>query len=149
MNISKIITIVIVIMLIQLVLIFYAVRSKQHKEDMLDSKKGLFDLEPINLGEIIVSLPTIREGEEITARVKIVVYLKKLEEEKIKEFESKYKPKLRQIAAKIIKSRPYIKLRNEIEEEESIKILMRNMMNKEIGMDIVKEVVFDGALIFE
>ncbi len=155
MNLSRIITVVIGILIAQSMLLYFIFSYKRNKTTIKEgrsgfyTRSGMFELEPINLGEIIVSLPTIKEEEEITARVKIVIYVGKSSEAERKEIESKYLPKLRQIAAKIIKGSSYTKLRNLVEEEEAVKILMKNMMNKEIGKEIVQEVVFDGAIIFE
>jgi len=50
--------------------------------------------------------------------------------------------------AKAVKAKPYLKLRNIPAEQEILKLELIDSMNKEIGMDIVKEVVID-SLTFE
>ncbi|MFN7182142.1 MAG: hypothetical protein ACK4NF_05645 [Planctomycetota bacterium] len=154
---SRIITIVIIIILLQGILIFFVFTDKQSKSEqqsaelssLHETRKKLFELEPLDLGEIVVPLPALKEDEEVTAKVKVVVYLKESKDIKVEEFRKKYRPKLREIAAKIIKGTSYTKLRNRIEEEEAIKVVMKNVMNRTIGKEIVEEVVFDGAIVFE
>ncbi len=152
MNMSKILYIVVAIIVIQGILIFtvFKNKSKGSNEVGEDVKKyNIEEVEVVNLGEVLVPLPVVKEGEEWTARVRVVIYISKDKEVDLKDFENKYKPKLREIIARTIKKASYIKLRNTIEEQESLKIVLRNAMNKEIGRDLVKEVVFDGAIVFE
>lgn len=149
---SKVLYIVIAVLVVQGILIFTVFKSKsKEKEEITDSikKYNIDELEVINLGEILVPLPVPKEGEEWTARVKIVIYIEKIKDLRVEEFEKKYRPILREIAAKTIKRVPYLRLRNTVEEQELLKITLKNAMNKEIGRDIIKEVVFDGAIVFE
>lgn len=152
MNMAKILYIVVAIIVIQGILVFTVFKSKSKggNEVVDDIKKyNIAELEVVSLGEVFVPLPVAKEGEEWTARVKVVIYITKDKGIEMKDFENKYRPKLREIIAKTVKRIPYIKLRNTIEEQESLKIVLRSAMNKEIGREIIKEVVFDGAIVFE
>jgi hypothetical protein len=157
-----IIGIVIVALLVNIGLVIYVFKSKKAKDEEISKnipsqkevtssvgkKTNYLQLIPINLGEVVVPMPVHKEDEDITIRIKIYVYIEEQKHLESKVFEEKFKPKLREIVAKAVKAKPYLKLRNIPAEQEILKLELIDSMNKEIGMDIVKEVVID-SLTFE